>query len=81
MIYSGIRPSIAGVDTAQAAQTKRDLDALCAFVAKLRKQENAGRRFTPQQADMLGRQAQERATAIAGQVTQAAARLKVKIAQ
>jgi hypothetical protein len=81
VIYSGIRPSIAGVDSAQAAQTKRDLDALHAFVAKLRKQENAGRRFTPQQADILGRQAQERATAIAGQVTQAAARLKVKIAQ
>ena len=81
VIYSGIRPSIVGVDKAQAAQTKRDLDALHAFVAKLRKQENAGRRFTPQQADILGRQAQERATAIAGQVTQAAARLKVKIAQ
>ena len=81
VIYSGIRPSIAGVDSAQAAQTKRDLDALHAFVGKLRKQENAGRRFTPQQADILGRQAQERATAIAGQVTQAAARLKVKIAQ
>ena len=81
VIYAGIRPSIAGVDSAQAAQTKRDLDALHAFVAKLRKQENAGRRFTPQQADILGRLAQERATAIAGQVTQAAARLKVKLAQ
>jgi hypothetical protein len=81
VIYAGIRPSIAGVDSAQAAQTKRDLDALHAFVAKLRTQEGAGKRFTPQQADVLGRQAQERATAIAGQVTQAAARLKVKIAQ
>jgi hypothetical protein len=81
VIYAGIRPSIAGVDSAQAAQTKRDLDSLHAFVGKLRTQENAGRRFTPQQADILGRQAQERATAIAGQVTQAAARLKVKIAQ
>ena len=49
--------------------------------AKLRKQESSGRRFTPEQADSLGRTAQERATAIAGQVTQAAARLKVKIAQ
>ena len=81
VIYAGIRPSIAGVDPSQAAQTTRDLDALHAFVAKLRRQEGAGRRFTPQQADVLGRQAQERATAIAGQVTQAAARLRVKIAQ
>jgi hypothetical protein len=81
VIYTGIGPAISGVDAAQAAQTKRDLDALHAFVGKLRRQENEGRRFTPQQADLLGRQAQERATAIAGQVTQAAARLKVKIAQ
>lgn len=81
VIYTGIRPAITALDRAQAAQTKRELDALHAFVAKLRKQERAGRRFTPQQAEVLGRTAQERATAIAGQVTQAAARLKVKIAQ
>ncbi len=81
VIYAGIRPAIATVDPQQAAQTKRELDSLWGYVAKLRKQETAGRRFTPEQADSLGRTAQERATAIAGQVTQAAARLKVKIAQ
>ncbi len=74
-------PAIATVDRQQAAQTKRELDSLWSFVSKLRKQERAGRRFTPEQADTLGRTAQERATAIAGQVTQSAARLKVKIAQ
>ena len=52
-----------------------------AYVARLRGQERTGRRFTPEQADVLGRDAQERATAIAGQVTQAAARLKVRIVQ
>ena len=81
VIYAGVRPAIARVDAAQAAQTKKELDALWSYVAKLRTQERAGKRFTPQQADVLGRDAQERATAIAGQVTQAAARLKVKIAQ
>ncbi len=81
VIYAGIRPAIASVDQQQAAQTKRELDSLWSYVAKLRKQEAAGRRFTPEQADVLGRTAQARATAIAGQVTQAAARLKVKIAQ
>ena len=81
VIYAGIRPAIARVDTAQAAQTKRELAALDAYVAKLRQQERTGRRFTPQQADVLGREAQERATAIAGQVAQAAARLRVKIVQ
>jgi hypothetical protein len=81
VIYAGIQPAIASVDRQQAAQTKRELDSLWSFVSKLRRQEQAGRRFTPEQADSLGRAAQERATAIAGQVTQAAARLKVKIAQ
>jgi hypothetical protein len=81
VIYSGIGPAIARVDTAQAAQTKRELDALHRYVGRLRTQESGGRRFTPQQADVLGKDAQERATAIAGQVSQAAARLKVKIVQ
>jgi hypothetical protein len=81
VIYAGIQPAIAAVDQQQAAQTKRELENLWSFVAQLRRQENAGRRFTPEQADSLGRTAQGRATAIAGQVTQAAARLKVKIAQ
>ena len=47
VIYAGIRPAIATVDAQQAAQTKRELDSLWSFVAKLRKQERAGRRFTP----------------------------------
>ena len=82
VIYAGIRPAIATVDPQQAAQTKRELDSLWSFVvAASRTRKRAGRRFTPEQADSLGRTAQGRATAIAGQVTQAAARLKVKIAQ
>ncbi|HET9287028.1 MAG TPA: imelysin family protein [Gaiella sp.] len=81
VIFTGIRPSIVKVSAAQAAQTKRDLDSLHAYVSRLLAHERAGRRFTPQQADILGREAQERATAIAGQVSQAAARLKVKIVQ
>ena len=81
VIYRGIAPAIARVDPQQSAQTKRELDSLWSYVAKVRTQEKSGKRFTPQQADTLGRTAQERATAIAGQVTQAAARLKVKIVQ
>ena len=81
VIYAGIRPAIAKVDPAQAKQTRTELDALWSYVARLKAQERFGKHFTPQQADVLGRDAQERATAIAGQVTQAAARLKVKIVQ
>jgi hypothetical protein len=81
VIYAGVQLAIAKVDRQQAAQTKRELDSLWEFVSALRKREGSGQRFTPAQADSLGRTAQERATAIAGQVTQAAARLKVEIAQ
>jgi hypothetical protein len=81
VIYTGIRPAISKVDPDQAAQTKRELDALWSYVGRLKAQERSGKRFTPEQADVLGRDAQERATAIAGQVTQAAARLEVKIVQ
>jgi hypothetical protein len=81
VIYASIGPAVAKVDKQQNAQTKRELDSLYRYVARLRAQERNGKRFTPQQAELLGRTAQERATAIAGQVTQAAARLKVKIVQ
>ena len=81
VIYAGIGPAIAKVDKQQSQQTKRELDALWGFIGKLRTQESAGRRFSPQVADSLGRTAQERGTSVAGQVTQAAARLKVKIVQ
>jgi hypothetical protein len=81
VIYAGIKPAIARVDRTQAMQTQRQLAELRAFVADLRAKERAGGRFTPRQADVLGRAAQEQAVTVAGQVTQAAARLKVKIAQ
>jgi hypothetical protein len=42
--------------------------------------EADGERFTPEQADALGSEAQERAEAIAAQVSQAAAKLNVEVA-
>jgi hypothetical protein len=81
VIYAGIGPAIARPTRSTARRPSVSSTALWQFVAKLKGQERAGKRFTPNQADTLGRAAQERATAIAGQVTQAAARLKVKIAQ
>ena len=66
VIYTGIGPAIAKVDPQQHAQTKRELDGLWTYVAKLKAQELGGKRFQPNQADTLGRVAQERATAIAG---------------
>ena len=79
LTYENIRPTIDKADNAQAEQTQNELVRLRDFVAKLRKQEADGKKFTAEEADTLGTQAQEQAEEIAGQVTQAAARLNVKV--
>ena len=81
VIYDGVEPAIAEEDEERAAQTGQELTDLRAFVAALQGREAAGKRYTPEQADTLGTEAQERATAIAGQVSQAAAQLGVEIQQ
>ena len=81
VIYEGIRPAVAEMDEQRAAQTGRELSDLRSFIADLYEREQSGNRFTPEQADTLGTEAQERATAIAGQVSQAAAQLGVAIEQ
>ncbi len=81
VIYEGVEPAIAGIDEDRAAQTGRELADLRVFIAQLHDREQAGKRFAPEQADTLGTEAQERATAIAGQVSQAAAQLGVEIEQ
>ena len=45
----------------------------------MRDAERHGRAFTAQDADTLGSDAQDQAEAIAGQVSQAASRLNVKL--
>jgi hypothetical protein len=50
-------------------------------VEDLYSREQGGERFEPEQAEVLGTEAQDRATAIAGQVSQAAAELGVTIEQ
>ena len=79
LTYENIRPTIDKADKAQAEQTQNELIRLRDFVAKLRKQEADGKKFTAEEADTLGTQAQEQAEEIAGQVTQAAARLNIKV--
>ncbi len=81
VIFAGVEDRLAEVDPAQAEQTGRELTDLRAFVEDLYSREQAGERFAPEQADVLGTEAQERATAIAGQVSQAAAELGVTIEQ
>jgi Imelysin len=81
VIYEGVEPAIGRVDRERAGQTQRELADLRSFIGQLHDREQAGKRFTPEQADTLGSEAQDRATAIAGQVSQAAAQLGVEIKQ
>ena len=79
LIYENVRPLVARADAEQARQTEQSLRKLRDFATKLRDTEAEGRRFSAEEADTLGSQAQERAEAIAGQITQAAARLDIEI--
>jgi hypothetical protein len=81
VVYTDVRPQIAKVDPDQAAQTRTELDGLAAFIERIFQREQGGHRFTPQDADILGKQAQDRAVKVAGQVSQAAAKLGIKVEQ
>ena len=80
-MYDGVEPAISETDKAAAAQTGKELEELSAYIGDLRAQEQSGRRFTPEQADRLGTDAQARGEAVAGQVSQHAAQLGVEIQQ
>jgi hypothetical protein len=77
--YDTIRPSIDAADPALAEQIGVELGDLVAFVEDLYEQESDGTRFTHEQADQFGSELQSRATAIAGQISQAAALLEIPI--
>jgi hypothetical protein len=79
LVYKNVEPSIAKVDSQQASQTGASLQKLQSFAERLREQEAGGRRFTAQDADTLGGEAQDQAEAIAGQVTQAAGQLGIEL--
>lgn len=81
VVYTEVKPLVEGVDPAQAEQIETGLADLIAFVAGVYEEELAGKQFTAEEADVLGQEAQDRATAIAGQVAQAAAALNIEIAE
>jgi hypothetical protein len=78
-IYDNVQGSVARVDAAQARQIGRELKGLRDYAARLQAEEAAGRRFSAQDADTLGSEAQDRAEAIAGQVSQAAGRMGIEL--
>lgn len=79
VIYDGIEPKIATEDPQTAEQAGENLTSLLTYVEKLRDEEEDGRKYTAEQADTYGTEAQKRAEAIAGQVSQAADALNIEI--
>jgi hypothetical protein len=85
-IYGGLKltydktgPEVAKTSVELANQIQTELDSLVGFVQELYDHEQAGTRYTPEQADQFGTEVQSRAESLAGQITQAAALLDVEI--
>jgi len=81
VVYAQVQPLAGAIDAAVADQAGTGLADLRAFVADVYAQEQAGRKFTPEEAEMLGAEAQNRATAVTGQFSQLAALLAVPLAE
>jgi hypothetical protein len=81
VVYADVEPVVAAKDATQAQQTASELDGLQAFIEDLWAKEQDGKRFTPDEAEVLGNEAQTRGAAIAGQVSQAASSLGISVVE
>lgn len=81
VIYDGVSPLIEAKSPEQHQQINQGLVDLRTFVEDIFKQEQDGKRFKPEEADIFGTEAQDRAQTITGQITQAAALLDITIQQ
>jgi imelysin len=79
IVHQNVSPLIKSADASEDARIGRGLTDLKSFVADVYQQEQSGQRFNAEDADLLGKEAQDRATAITGQITQVAAKLNIKI--
>ena len=79
LIYDNIKPSVEATDPDGAEQTATQLKDLQDFAERLLNEEGGGKQFTAEEADTLGSDAQGRAEAIAGQVSQQAGKLNLKL--
>lgn len=78
-VYDDVEPLIATEDAEQAQQTGEELSNLLDFAKELRDDEDGGKKFTAEEADSLGAEAQKNAEDIAGQISQSAAKLDIEI--
>ncbi len=79
--YGNLSPLVEGSDPALHGQIVDGFADLRGYVDDLFAQEQAGTQFTAEEVDLFGTEAQSKATALSGQVAQAAALLNVEIAE
>ncbi len=79
VMWDGLAPVVTPVDGAHSAQITDGLANLRSYIDDLYAQEKGGRRFTPEEADIYSSEAQDRATAIVGQIAQIAAQLNIAL--
>ncbi|MEM9774758.1 MAG: ABC transporter substrate-binding protein, partial [Chloroflexota bacterium] len=77
--YDNVAVLVEGADGALDEQISAGYTDLRAFVGDLYDQELDGNVFSPEEADLFGTEAQDKATAISGQVAQAAAQLSIAV--
>jgi len=77
--YENVAPLVEAADPDQHAQIVAGFDDLITYVDDLYTQEQEGVQFSAEEADLFGTEAQDRATALAGQISQAAALLDIEI--
>jgi Imelysin len=79
VIYQDLSPAVRSVDASQDAQINEGLNNLKSFVGDVYTQEQGGKHFSAEEADLLSAEAGNRATAIAGQISQVAAKLNIPL--
>jgi hypothetical protein len=77
-LYKGLAPAVAAKNASLNKQITDGLGSLKVWVTKLETQEKT-RRFSPEQAELVLKESDNRATAITGKIVQAAALLGVKV--
>jgi hypothetical protein len=77
--YDKVRPVVGNVDPDLDAQIDAGFADLVGYVTDLYEKEKAGAQFSPEEADAFGTEAQDKATALAARVAQAAAKANIAL--
>ncbi|HEX5164658.1 MAG TPA: imelysin family protein [Thermomicrobiales bacterium] len=81
LTYDQLSTNVTTADSGLDAQIQEGFETLIGHVGDLYQQEADGKHFTADEADVFGSEAQDQATQLAGQVSQAAALLGVAVAE